>query len=260
MAHNSIKPPQKRLDAIRHYPQPQTVTQLRTWLGMLNQISANVNFGPLLYPLQEAAATTFAKSQKINWTDAMRENYRVACARVADARSLSPFDPARQAFVISDASDMGCGALLAHLDQAYSQLLVVDAFSHRFTPAELNYPTVEQEAVAIRIAAERWRHYLRGRKVIVACDNQSVVELLQNAATSSNARLRSTASELLDFDFYYVHVGAMNHGADALSRLPLAPPVGHVMAIVEPLLTHNGDTPASSASSSSNSDATTRTS
>jgi hypothetical protein len=25
----------------------------------------------------------------------------------------------------------------------------------------------------------------------------------------------------------------MNHGADALSRLPLAPPVGHVMAIVE---------------------------
>jgi hypothetical protein len=244
VSHNSIKPPQKRLEAIRDYPEPKTVTQLRTWLGMLNQISANVNFGPLLYPLQEAAATTFAKNQKIIWTDAMRENYRAACARVADARALSPFDASRQAYLITDASDTGCGGLLAHLDHAITELLVVDAFSHRFTSAELNYPTVEQEAIAIREAAQRWRHYLRGRKIIVACDNQSVVELLQNAATSSNARLRATASELLDFDFYYVHVaGAMNHGADALSRLPLAPPVGHVMAIAESLLTpRNGDT------------------
>jgi hypothetical protein len=259
VAHNSIKPPQKRLEAIRHYPEPQTVTQLRTWLGMLNQISANVDFGPLLYSLQEAAATTFPKNQKIIWTDAMRENYRAACARVADARALTPFDTSRQAYLITDASDTGCGGLLAHLDQANCTLQIVDAFSHRFTSAELNYPTVEQEAVAIREAAQRWRHYLRGRKIIVACDNQSVVELLQNAATSSNARLRSTASELLDFDFYYVHVaGAMNHGADALSRLPLAPPVGHVMAIAESLLTpHTGDTTGELGNSLSNSAVTT---
>jgi hypothetical protein len=241
VAYQSIRPMQKRLEAIRNYPLPQTVTQLRTWLGMLNQISANVDLGTLLHPLHDAASTTFAKNQQIEWTAQMRTNFHEVSNRLADVRALVPFDAERQVYLITDASDTGCGGLLAHLDGPSNRIDVIDAFSHRFTDAELNYPTVEQEAVAIRVAVRRWRPYLCGRKTIVACDNQSVVDLLQNAATSPNARLRTTASELSEFDLYYAHVaGAKNYSADALSRLPIAPQAGHVLAISEVMLAPPG--------------------
>jgi hypothetical protein len=100
-------------------------------------------------------------------------------------------------------------------------LRLVQAVTHTFSAAELNYTTPEQELAALREGCRRLPHLMVGRTVVWLTDNTAVADLLASARVSKRKRLRTTWADLQGVRIISVHVsGALNVLADALSRNP----------------------------------------
>ena len=91
--------------------------------------------------------------------------------------------------------------------------------SHRMSPAEMNYPTHEQELLAVILALTEWRHYLLGHRFTIVTDHHSLTYL----STQPNLSRRQArwVERLAEYDFDIVYAaGKSNKAADALSRRP----------------------------------------
>ena len=80
-------------------------------------------------------------------------------AAVAAAPLLRPPDTCKPFYVVTDASDYGCGASLEQ-EGAQGIRHPVAFYSHQLNPAERRYPVHERELLAIVLALITWRHYL----------------------------------------------------------------------------------------------------
>lgn len=69
-----------------------------------------------------------------------------------------------------DASDTGVGAVLSQRAATDQKLPPCAFFSLRFSPAERNYNTSNRELLAVKLALEEWRHWLRGQAAILRMD------------------------------------------------------------------------------------------
>jgi hypothetical protein len=217
VSHNSIEPEREKCEAILNYAQPTTYSELRSFLGMINQIAAHLDHDDRISQLHAVSGRDGA----VQWTKELVDAFEGVRASAGDPRRLVPFNAARQLFVLLDGSGVGGGATLCHLSTQTGRFDLIDAMSHKWTGAELNYNAVEREAAVVRLAARRWRHEMLGRTVVVLCDNSAVVAVLQSGDTSANMRLRTTYAELIGYDLRVVHVaGKKNLAADALSRDP----------------------------------------
>lgn len=84
-------------------------------------------------------------------------------------------DYSREFIVTIDASDFGCGAKLAQLDDG-TEMPVAFALKC-FEGHELNSPPIEKEMYAIYFAIMHFRPYLFGRRFMVKTDHKPLVHL-----------------------------------------------------------------------------------
>ena len=116
----------------------------------------------------------------------------------------------------SDASDVGLGAVL--LQEVEGQERVKEFASRVLTPAERNYSVTERECLAVVWAIQKFRPYIEAYEFKVVTDHSSLRWLCQ--IRNPTSRLARWASELQGHHFTVEHrKGALNHVADALSRL-----------------------------------------
>ncbi|KAL7301957.1 hypothetical protein TKK_0005548 [Trichogramma kaykai] len=109
------------------------------------------------------------------------------------------------------------GKISSNLPVAYA--------SRAFTKAELNYPAIEKELLAIVFAVQHFRSYLYGRKFTIVTDHKPLVWL--HNLKSPTSRLARWKEKLRDYDYEIVHKpGRVNANADVLSRnpVPISPP------------------------------------
>ena len=95
-------------------------------------------------------------------------------------------------------------------------------------PNEVNFSTVEKEALALVTACQKYRHLLQGRRFEVKTDNLGVKFLCNLKITSSPRLLRwSIYLSPLISNAIFQHVKGVNHTrADSLSRLDFPPTEG----------------------------------
>ena len=150
---------------------------------------------------------------------------------LANPFSLYQFDPSKRLFCTADASGDGKfkGGYAFMFFQLEDDTVVVDPKnlgqlkkqliifgSHAFKGPELNYPTVEQEALALFKAITDNRHLCFGRHFTLFTDHRNLTFLLQ----SESRKLIRWRAVLQDFNFDVVHVpGLQNWESDYLSRL-----------------------------------------
>ena len=118
-----------------------------------------------------------------------------------------------KAVIELDASLNGLGARFG--DQIYAKALHVNTFQGNI---------VHLEMVNILVALRLWHHGWRGAKIVICCDNQAVVSVLnsgkcQDQWLAAIARNILFMAEMYDIDLRLVHVlGKDNSVADTLSR------------------------------------------
>ena len=101
---------------------------------------------------------------------------------------LKIFDTTRATRVVCDASNFCVGAVLEQRDDV-GKWHPVEYMSKRLTQSERNSSPTDREFVAIRLALERWRHFLIGIQFKILTDHAALTYLQSSQGVNRrNAR------------------------------------------------------------------------
>ncbi|GBG83892.1 hypothetical protein CBR_g37762 [Chara braunii] len=207
---DGIKPEESKIAAIRDWPTPRTLTELRSFLGLANYYRKFVrNFSTIIAPLRRLLKKEAIWPWDKDCTSALKKLTRA----LIEYPVLKVADPSLPFVVTTDASQYGIGAVLQHDDgNGYRH---VDFMSARMPSEKVATSTYDRELYALRQALEHWKHYLLGVKVY--SDHETLRWLKTQAKMTP--KLTRWAAEIDQYDFELKPVkGKYNVVADALSR------------------------------------------
>jgi hypothetical protein len=212
---DGIKACAGHVKAIREWPRPTKQRDVQQFYGLAQFYQHYIeNFATIALPL----TSLLGEGVPFCWD----EDKERAFAKLKDAVSKAPvlriFDPDLATTVETDASGFALGAVLFQTDENGNARPVAFT-SRKLNAAERNYPTHEQELLAVVHALKTWRYYLDGTHFIVYTDHATLRHFPnQPKLTRRQARWMELLQEY-DFDFKYKR-GADNIVPDALSRRP----------------------------------------
>lgn len=201
--------------AIREWPAPQTQREVMQFLGLTNFYHQYVkDYANIALPLTALLGSTAI----FKWTVEQQKAFDALKDAVTSAPVLRIYDPALSTSVETDASGFAIGAVLFQTDNNGVSRPVAYT-SKKLSPAQRNYPTHEQELLAVVHALKTWRYYLDGSHFIVYTDHATLQHFpTQPKLTQRQARWMELLQEY-DFTFKY-KPGKDNIVPDALSRRP----------------------------------------
>lgn len=212
------RPLPSEVDAIREFPLPQTVKQLRRFIGLVNFFRRFIRqCAQRLAPLTDALKGNPKKLSLSESAISAFNDIKDAISNKTRLVHLKPLAPLR---LTTDASNVAVGALLEQLQD--DEWLPLSFFSKRLSPAQSRYSTFSRELLAIYLSIRNFRHILEGRTFTVLTDHKP----LTNALNAKQDRYSPREIRHLDFisqftsDIRYLQ-GKHNPVADALSRFEL---------------------------------------
>ncbi|XP_060754235.1 uncharacterized protein K02A2.6-like [Neoarius graeffei] len=214
-----------KIQAIVDAPAPTDVSQLRSFLGLINYYARFVsNLSSLLHPLN----ALLHKGVKWEWSKTCDEAFQKAKEQLSSKSVLTHYNPRFPVILTCDASPYGVGAVISHRLPNGEERPIAFA-SRTLSKAEQNYAQIEREALGIIFGVRRFHSYLYGHNFTLLMDHRPLKTILSpSKATPSMAaaRLQRWALILAAHDYTIKYRCAADHGnADGLSRLPL--PVQH---------------------------------
>ena len=204
----------EKIKAIEDWPPLQNIGDVRSFLGLAGYYRKFVyRFSHIAAPLSNLLRndTTFT------WTEKEQKAFDELKAALMNGPVLIVPNQKLPYTVTTDSSSYAVGATLS---QDHGRGLQPVAYmSHRMSPAEMNYPTHEQELLAVMLALAEWRHYLLGHRFTIVTDHHSLTYL--NTQPNLSRRQARWVERLAEYDFDIVYAaGKSNRAADALSRRP----------------------------------------
>jgi len=149
------------------------------------------------------------------WTQACQEAFLGIKESLTKAPLLAHPDPAKDYRAVTDASVVGTGGVLMQDGRPIAY------HSHKFSSAERNYSTGEQELLAVYLALKEWRCYLEGctGKFELDTDHEPLVYLANQPMLSrKQARYLEFFSRFTNMK--WAHIAGRTNVADPLSRNP----------------------------------------
>ncbi|XP_034561964.1 uncharacterized protein K02A2.6 [Notolabrus celidotus] len=207
--------------AIVDAPPPQNVSQLRSFLGLLNYYGRFIpNLASLLQPLHEL----LRHDKEWKWTANCQEAFQKAKDVLTTSEVLTHFNPKLPLQLACDASPYGVGAVISHVLPNGEDKPIAFA-SRTLNKAESNYAQLEREALSIVFGVRKFHQYLYGRKFTLLTDHRPLTTILgPHTGIPSLAASRLQRWALLlsahSYDIKY-RKSDLHCNADGLSRLPL---------------------------------------
>ena len=171
---SGVEPVKDKVEAIQRAPEPQNVSQLRSFLGMLNY---HHQFLPNIATTLEPLHKLLRQGTPWQWKQEQQKAFESAKELLQSADLLVHFDLAKPLILATDASDYGVGAVLSHQLPDGSEKPIGYA-SRSLNPAERNYSTIEKETLAILFGVKRFHQFLYGHPFIVTTDRKPLESLL----------------------------------------------------------------------------------
>jgi len=160
----------EKVKAITSWPRPESLQQLRRFLGTINY------YRDFVADISRIASPLYAKSRTKDfktWTAEEVAAFETLKHRLATSRALATFDSGRETQVQVDASAAGCGAVLTQFDPGANVWKVVAFFSRRYTPTQSVLPARDLELLGLFLAVTHWRAYLHCRPFHAITDHYS---------------------------------------------------------------------------------------
>lgn len=201
--------------AIREWPRPEKQKDVQQFIGLAQFYQQYIqNFADIALPL----TSLLGEGRQFVWDDTTESAFLALKNAISTAPVLRIFDPNLRSTVETDASGFAVGAVLFQTDSNGVSRPVAFT-SRKLNSAEKNYPTHEQELLAVVHALKTWRYYLDGSHFIVYTDHDTLRHFpTQPKLTRRQARWMELLQEY-DFDFKFKR-GIDNVVPDALSRRP----------------------------------------
>lgn len=210
-----ILPDDSKFNTLLNYPTPKNADEVRRFVAFCNYYRKFVeNFATIAHPLNQL----LRKNTTFIWSNKCQQAFDHLRCTLMSPKILQYPDFNNKFILTTDASDIGCGAVLSQVTEEGD--LPVAFASKTFTPGEKNKAVILKELTAIHWAINYFRPYLYGRRFTVRTDHRPLVYLFKiKDPTSKLTRMRLELEEF-DFDIVYIR-GKENVGADALSRIQI---------------------------------------
>ena len=211
-----LAPNMTKVEAIREFPTPQNLTELRRFLGMTSYYRRFISgFSDIAGPLHRLTH----KGARFDWDKNCQNAFEQLKEQLLSAPVLAFPDLNGDYILYTDASDVGVGAVLTQKDESGEERVVSFA-SKAFAGAEKNWTTTEREAFAVVWALQYFHPYVYGRKVTIYTDHKALKWLRD--IKHPNGKLARWILKLEEYDYTIEHLPntKMQH-ADALSRAPV---------------------------------------
>ena len=213
-----------KTDAISKFPVPTNVTDLRSFIGLVNQLG---QFVPDLAHVLQPLRGLLKKSNVYQWLPEHQEAFDKAKAILTSPSVLAHFNPKLPTTLLTDASRLrGIGFALTQTKPDGSTSLI-QCGSRFLTDAETRYAVCELEALAIQWAIIKCRTYLLGTSFTVITDHKPLLGIFKgsNLDAIDNPRLQRIVEKLAGYTFQVQWTPGKQHQiADALSRAPVFDP------------------------------------
>jgi hypothetical protein len=179
---DGIKPNPSLVKAIVTFPQPRTLKELQSFLGLANYYRKFIkNYSRIAAPLTDALQK-MSISRPVEFTEQMEQAFRDLKQALINEPCLQLPDPNGEYEVTTDASEdeATVGAVLTQNGHPIAYEF------KKLNSHQKNYPVYDKEICAIMHALKRWRPFLLGRHFKVYTDHRSLVYL----KTQSNLNQR----------------------------------------------------------------------
>ena len=217
---HGIQPTPKHVEAIKEFPEPATISEVRSFLGLANFLRRFVpNMATISAPLRQLTC----KNEVFKWTDLEKKSFNLIKSAISSETVLSFFDRSRKTHVWVDASPIGIGAILSQSD-VKGDIHPISFASRSLSLTEQRYAQIEREALAVKYGCLKFRHYLLGDPgFVIHTDHRPLLQLM-HAHSKPPPRIERMVLAIQDFAYTLVHTPGDRNPADILSRKPLPMP------------------------------------
>jgi hypothetical protein len=210
LTEEGIKPDPAKVQTLQDWPFPDSALGVMQFLGLANYFRKFIpDFSRVAAPLYHLTkkTTSFQKGEET------QQSFEAIKSLLANPPLLAYPNPDLPYELISDASVTGCGAVLVQEGRPIAY------FSSKFSSAERNYTTGEQELLGLIKALKEWRCYLEGCAGLTLVTDHNPLTWFSSQPTLSRrqARWSEFLSRFHPFQVKY-RPGSTNP-ADSLSRL-----------------------------------------
>ena len=225
-----IQADEKKVKAIKEMPAPTNTTELRRFLGMVNQLG---KFSNKIADCTNAMNCLLKKDAVWTWGPAQKKAFRRTKDEMCSSSVLASYSPKAETKIRSDASNHGYGAVLLQRHAPDQDFRPVYYASKSLTPAESRYSVIEKEAGAITWACEKFDKYILGMTDLkIETDQKPLVTLLgKKSLDDLPPRIVRFRMKLMRYTFTISHVpGKYMYASDCLSRASVADTQGSVLS------------------------------
>lgn len=163
----------EKTNAVEKAPKPENVSQLRSFLGLLNYYHRFLpNLASVLGPLNEL----LQNNKKWMWTSKCDDSFAKVKELIISEQVMCHYNPALPVRLATDASLYGIGAELSHVMEDGTERPIAYA-SRTLTKAEKAYSQIDKEALSIYWGVQKFHTYLFGRHFTLITDHKPLVSI-----------------------------------------------------------------------------------
>ena len=225
-----IRPTADRVAALRDWPEPENLAELRSFLGLAGFLRRFLqDMAQIAVPLN----ALMKKGVPWQWTDVHRRAFQKLKQRCTETPVLAIPSADSHMVLRCDASREAIGvALYQQTDDGYLQ--PIEFRSKAFAEPQKKLPAHDREALALLYALTSFRHFLLHRKFDVQTDNSALSQIFSSKDMSDlYARWYHKIAEFTGLSIKH-RPGRKLYCADALSRRRPAPEDDSTPFFVEP--------------------------
>ena len=213
---NGISPNPDKTKAIRKMEAPTNVTELRRFMGIVNQLG---KFSPRIAEISSPLRELLSTKNNWLWDSRQEEAFTLIKTELTNPTILTLYNPKAEIKISADASSHGLGAVLLQLEESWRPVAYA---SRSLNQAECHYAQIEKEALAITWACERFSTYILGKHISIETDHKPLVPLLSYKLIDNlPPRVLRFRLRMMKLNYTIQHVpGKFLYIADALSRAP----------------------------------------
>lgn len=219
VSQEGVKVDPERSTAIQSYPVPTSAKHVKKFLGLTSYYRDFIpGYTEIAEPLSRLTRNEGKVKVKFQWSTECTQAFKQFLQALASPPILSYPDFSKEFRLVTDASAVGVGAVLAQVDE-FNREAVICYASRSLNSAERRYSTIERELLAVRWAVRRFHPYLGGHFQVLT-DHKPLVHLTTCKLENVSRRLEKFIMDLVGYDCKIIYKpGELNTSADAMSRV-----------------------------------------
>lgn len=172
---NGCSPPTDRIEAIKNYKKPETICELRRFIGVINYYRRCIpHAAHQQAPLNELVGNSKKNDKrKVPWTPELETAFETCKQNLCEATMLAHPAPDLELALVTDASDTAVGAVL---EQNFNGIWrPLGFYSSKLLKSEKAYSTYDRKLLAIYKAVKYFRHMLEARHFVIKTDHKPLI-------------------------------------------------------------------------------------